>query len=50
MKNFKNSKNQQGGFIELIIVIIIVFLLMRYFGLTFTGIIDWLYNLFQSVK
>lgn len=48
MKNFKN--NQQGGFIELIIVIIIVFLLMRYFGLTFTGIIDWVYNLFLSVK
>ncbi len=48
MKNFKNQK--EGGFVELIFVIIIVFLLMRYYHLTFTGIWYWLVDLFNSVK
>ncbi|MFM7089005.1 MAG: hypothetical protein ACKOW9_05780 [Candidatus Paceibacterota bacterium] len=45
----KNLKNQQGGFLELIVVIIIVMLVMRYYGLTFTGIWSWVENLFWSV-
>lgn len=49
MRNFKNLKNQQGGFIELIIVLIIVMLLMNYLGLTFSGIFNWIQELFYSV-
>jgi hypothetical protein len=47
MKN--NLKNQQGGFLELIVVLIITFLIMRYYGITFTGIFNWLRDLFLSV-
>ena len=32
---------KEGGFIQLIIVIIVALLLMRYFNLTFTGILDY---------
>ncbi|MCX6747398.1 MAG: hypothetical protein NTW98_00395 [Candidatus Nomurabacteria bacterium] len=45
----KNIKNQQGGFLELILVIIIVLVLMRYFGFTITGFLNWLETLFYSV-
>jgi hypothetical protein len=48
MKNIQ-IKNKQGGFLELIIVIIIGLLLMQYYGITFTSIFDWLSNLVQSV-
>ncbi|MEO5635370.1 MAG: hypothetical protein ABIS26_02440 [Candidatus Paceibacterota bacterium] len=44
-----NMQNRQGGFIEIIVMLIIIFLIMRYFGLTFTGIIAWIENLFHSV-
>ncbi len=42
-------KNQQGGFIELIIVLILTFLLMKYYGITFTGVFNWVKDLFLSV-
>lgn len=48
-KNMKKN-NQQGGLITLIIVFIVIMLVMSYMGLTFTGIFDWLANLFYSVK
>jgi hypothetical protein len=35
-----NKKSSQGGFIRLIILIVIVFLTMRYYHLTFSGIWD----------
>lgn len=38
-------KNQQGGFLQLIIFIIVAVFLMQYFGLTISGIVDW----FKSV-
>lgn len=44
-----NLKNQEGGFIDIIIAIIVIFLIMKYFGLTFTGIFEWVKNLFYSV-
>lgn len=58
MKNIKENKNR--GFIHLIIIIIIALLLMRYFGVTisgilgyfnlsWSGIIDWFKELFRSV-
>jgi len=59
MKNKINNK--EGGFLQIIILIIIALLLMRYFGLTITGILDylnlswsgiitWIKDLFNSVK
>lgn len=39
MKNI--TKNKEGGFIQLIIIIIIALLLMRYFNLTITGILNY---------
>ena len=48
--NLKNKqKNTQGGFLELIIVVIIGLLLMQYYGITFTSIFNWLQNLISSV-
>lgn len=47
MKN--NLKNLQGGFIETIVLIVIILLIMNYFGITITGILNWLWNLIQSV-
>lgn len=34
-------KNQQGGFVKLIIFVVVVLLLMKYSGITFTGILDY---------
>lgn len=48
MKN--KFKNQEGGFIYIIIVIIGALLLMRYMGVTFTGIFNWFKDLLDSVK
>ena len=45
-----NLKNRKGGFLELIIFIIVAFLLMRYFHITLTQIFDWLKGLFNSVR
>lgn len=47
MKN--NLKNQKGGFIETIILIVIVLLVMKYYGVTLSGIYYWLKDLFLSV-
>lgn len=47
MKN--NLKNQNGGFIGIIIMIVIVLLIMQYYGLTLTGIWNWFWSLVQSV-
>ncbi|OGI60182.1 hypothetical protein A2641_03840 [Candidatus Nomurabacteria bacterium RIFCSPHIGHO2_01_FULL_37_25] len=40
MKN-NITNNKEKGFIELIIIIIIALLLMKYFGLTITGILNY---------
>ncbi len=47
IKNMKN--NQQGGFIELLVIIIIVLFIMRYFGFTISGLVNWFINMFRSV-
>lgn len=43
-------KSKKDGFVKLIIVIIIAFLLLRYFGITITEIIDWLKGLWNSIR
>jgi hypothetical protein len=45
----KSLKNKQGGFLDIIIAVVIILLVMRYFGLTFTAIFDWLRELLYSV-
>ncbi len=37
----RNFSNQKGGFIRLIILIVVVLLLMRHFNLTITGILSY---------
>lgn len=47
MKN--EIKNTKGGFIELIILLIIVLLLMKYFGITISGVVYWFESFFRNV-
>lgn len=42
-------KNQEGGFIELIILIIIALFLMKYLGITVSGVIHWFTTTFSNV-
>ncbi|MDR3519943.1 MAG: hypothetical protein P4L63_03620 [Candidatus Pacebacteria bacterium] len=42
-------KNKEGGFIELIILIIIALLIMKYFGITISGVVNWFESFFRSV-
>ena len=42
-------KQKQGGFIELIILIIIALILMKYLGITVTGVVNWFLSFFRSV-
>ncbi len=45
----RNFKNKQGGLVYVIIVIIGALLLMRYMGVTFTGVYNWFRDLLISV-
>jgi len=36
-----NGKNNGGGILQIIVLVIAVLLLMRYFGLTISGILDY---------
>jgi hypothetical protein len=40
MNKIKSAASSQGGFIKLIILIVIVYFTMRYYHLTVSGIID----------
>jgi hypothetical protein len=44
-----NLKNEQGGFIKLIIFIVIVLFLLSYFHVTIGQAINWLVNTIKSV-
>ncbi|HEY4513202.1 MAG TPA: hypothetical protein VJH06_01680 [Candidatus Paceibacterota bacterium] len=41
--------NKQGGFLEIIVLIIIALLIMKYFGITVSGVINWFQTFFASV-
>jgi hypothetical protein len=56
MKNiFKNNKEsglastRQGGFLQIIILIIIALLIMKYMGVTVSGVWDWFVTFFRNV-
>lgn len=42
-------KNNQGGFLQTIILIIIALIVMKYLGVTVSGVLNWLANLIRSV-
>ena len=42
-------KNQQGGFLQLIIFIIVVVLIMWYFHISISGVINWITTAFSNV-
>jgi len=44
-----NIKNKQGGFLKLIIFIIVVIFLMNYFNITISGIVNWFVTMFQNI-
>lgn len=45
----KIQNTKEGGFIGVVIMIVVVLLLMNYFGFTFSGFFNWLKALFYSV-
>ena len=53
MKNEIKTKtrvgNKQGGFLEIIVIIIIALLIMRYYGITITDAIHWFTSFFAGV-
>lgn len=46
MKN--EIKNKKSGFIELIVIVIVILLIMSYYGITLSGIVNWVESLFRS--
>lgn len=47
MKN--EIENKKGGFLQVIIVIIIALLIMRYFGITISVVVNWFLSFFRSI-
>jgi hypothetical protein len=41
MKNYIKTNKREGGFLKLIILIVVALLLLRYFGLTITGVLEY---------
>jgi hypothetical protein len=46
--NNKNLKNKQGGFLQIVLAIVILLVIMKMSGLTFTSLIAWFKALLQS--
>ena len=42
-------KNQSAGFIQIIIVIIVVLFILKFLGLTLSDVINWFKTTFESV-
>ncbi|MBP6883907.1 MAG: hypothetical protein KBC06_01595 [Candidatus Pacebacteria bacterium] len=42
-------QNKRSGFIQLILLILIALFLMKYFGVTVSGVIDWFMKTFENV-
>jgi len=45
-----NIKNKQGGFLRLIILIVVLIFLMKYFGVSFSDMNAWLQIFFRWLK
>ncbi|MFA5095171.1 MAG: hypothetical protein WC447_00705 [Candidatus Paceibacterota bacterium] len=44
-----NIKNKQGGFLKLIILIVVILFLLSYFHVSVSQAIDWVINTIKSV-
>lgn len=42
-------KNKQGGFLQVIIIIIIALVIMKFLGITLSGVFNWFLAFFRSV-
>ncbi len=42
-------QNKSGGFIQIILLIVIALFVMKYFGITISGVFNWFVNTFQNV-
>jgi|GEM_PF-2897615 len=49
IQKFDIKKGSQGGFIQVIIVILIALLLMKYFGITVSEVYYWFRSYFADV-
>ncbi|MEK7471344.1 MAG: hypothetical protein AAB623_01700 [Patescibacteria group bacterium] len=49
MKNFTCRGGKQSGFLQIIILIIVALLIMKYFGITISGVFNWFSSFFGSV-
>lgn len=43
------NTNNKGGFLQIILIIIIALLIMKYFGITISGVYNWFMSFFGSV-
>lgn len=43
------SNNKEGGFIKLIVVILIALLVMKYYNVTISELINWFKSFFGSI-
>jgi len=41
--------NKQGGFLKIILLIIVIVFLMSYFHITISGIFNWISHIFHDV-
>ena len=44
-----DQENKKGGFVKLILLIIIALIIMKYFDISISGVIDWIKELINSV-
>jgi len=54
INNMQNNQKglpagRQGGFLELIVLIIVALLIMKYMGLTVSEVVDWFKDFFAGV-
>jgi uncharacterized protein involved in cysteine biosynthesis len=43
------KNNKKGGFLQIIILIIVALLIMRYMGITISGVLNWFTAFFSGV-
>lgn len=44
-----NTKNQQGGFLQFIVLLLIVLFTMKYFDLSISEVVEWFKSTFSDV-
>lgn len=42
-------KNKEGGFLQIIIAIIVILLIMKFMGVTVSGVFNWFSSFFSGV-